>query len=1406
MSSDLNITIRLNPLDGTRDDYPVQLWYEGKPLADGRARIDRQVLLAKEHAFSAPEYGMELYDALFTGKLGREYQRLVGQAGAETTVHIHLVLPPELQALPWERLFHVLGDREAPLAASAQTPFARFLISGLGDQAAVSSRPLRLLVAIANPANLPADLVPLQVASEIVALADLLARLRGRVVGSVLPGCSGLPKALLSRLEQEGWTVHDGVTSWQNIQRHLAGQHVLHLLAHGQFRQSEATAYLLLEHEGSDKVLPGTLERVADQVIVDGLAGVHPLPQLVFLAACDSAKRPEAHVNPFVGLAPRLVEAGVPAVVAMQGPVPIDLAHTLTTDFYSRLFAHGQVDRALNEARALLFERDQFEWAIPVLFLRLTDGRLFQQTSTFALRRIFDGLIEQYTEIFAGRDAEINALHAFVRELAGGYLLVTAGAGLGKTALMANVVASHPGELAYHFFAPHESESLKEEIFLRNLLEQMGPWYGVSDPPTGQLADLRKRYDTFLGQSPDGLCTVLLDGLDEVAGWDLSRYLSRRLPPGLHFILTVRDVGRVPVADYDLPAEQVRPIVSLSGLTREGVRAVLRAAGGSAVHFADDEAHLDDVMRVTIYDQAQPELGADPLFVRFLAEDAAVGTLRLEEVATLPPTMEDYLKRWWLTIRAEFGERGRQATLDQVMVDLFGTLTAALGPITRVDLQAINFSLVHPVIRNFFDEVLERVRRIVVHDTRGGYTLLHPRLRAYLQQMIETRPYTEKLLLYCEQWRVHQSRYALTYYASHLAEAAVGAAPLDQHALTERLVRLVTDAHFQDVYLAEVKDLRALQADLERTLQTAVADDIPAALPLVVESALALVHFRRERLRPEPLFEFARRGEVKAARQMIELFEMDRKWRQTALLVIAWLAGHTNSQEARTLYMEVASEIAGFPMDDQRQLLLQRIKAELEGGPLPSLQLPPVPSEAELRAALDRAGGISPEADLNPELLARGLPVNENLLARGLDLPSDTEQISDEIFLSFYFGPPMVALAVGDPHVGEHYLQEYLRLQSAYNYPTYRFGSLWALLRAVLQHPEQAWVKEKVRELAIAALGGASVEFQEGLPLTVLALRARAGEAGTVGHLQDLARQIWQEAEKYEPGQGQGDTWGRYKRLLATLAQVQAALSVDVGYTPAALLQRAQWIRYGFAGYHAPACLALAEAIRICQPKEEQTWPEGMLESAQQAAHNIQEGTFCARITGRVNAMRAFWWPPTGLDVAQKSAALHTSPRSQEFASLHYVGHQYQGRGQRPQSWPLPHRVQEANTLVMLADAYQRALSEFLRLNRDWEPDQVIPSGERIYVPDPGLAPLLAARLAAEALVASRMSDSVRAALIQSLVPVAAANPTTLDTVLARLLLAAQPSDPLVLERLAALVPFPRPPSAPDGEPGTVRT
>lgn len=171
--------------------------------------------------------------------------------------------------------------------------------------------------------------------------------------------------------------------------RHLPGHQVLHFLGHGAFRRDatrgEGGGVLFLEKPD------GAVDMVKDSDIVEKLAGVAPLPHLVFLAACESAKRPPDAENAFVGLGPKLVRAGFPAVVAMQDLVPVATARQLAADFYANLLDHGVVDLALNQARNLLWSDAQAGWFVPVLFLRLRTAQLFVQQA--AQQQARDGSI-----------------------------------------------------------------------------------------------------------------------------------------------------------------------------------------------------------------------------------------------------------------------------------------------------------------------------------------------------------------------------------------------------------------------------------------------------------------------------------------------------------------------------------------------------------------------------------------------------------------------------------------------------------------------------------------------------------------------------------------------------------------------------------------------------------------------------------------------------------------------------------------------------------------------------------------------------------------------------------------------------------------------------------------------------
>ena len=63
-------------------------------------------------------------------------------------------------------------------------------------------------------------------------------------------------------------------------------------------------------------------------------------------------------------------------------------------------------------------------------------------------------------------------------------------------------------------------------------------------------------------------------------------------------------------------------------------------------------------------------------------------------------------------------------------------------------------------------------------------------------------------------------------------------------------------------------------------------------------------------------------------------------------------------------------------------------------------------------------------------------------------------------------------------------LQRYLSVYTNYNYPEYRFSTLWLLLGFVVLFPRQdgaGWVREAVVRILGSALGGGSVEFEQGL-------------------------------------------------------------------------------------------------------------------------------------------------------------------------------------------------------------------------------------------------------------------------------------------------------------------------------------
>jgi hypothetical protein len=304
------------------------------------------------------------------------------------------------------------------------------------------------------------------------------------------------------------------------------------------------------------------------------------------------------------------------------------------------------------------------------------------------------------------------------------------------------------------------------------------------------------------------------------------------------------------------------------------------------------------------------------------------------------------------------------------------------------------------------------------------------------------------------------------------------------------------------------------------------------------------------------------------------------------------------------------------------------------------------------------------------------------------------------------------------------------------------------------------------------------VSFREGLGLTIAALRAAAGEAGALARFEALEREAVDATYALFDRRWRSDSWGHHCRRMAALAEAEA-VALGRRDRAAELLAIARGLPRGFAGFQSSASLRLAEAARICAPHDGTAGLDDV-QSALEAAHNVQDPPLCAQRTARVNAMRE-WWPGPIANAQALLERFAADPLAAEFAPLHLVGEKYERRRRDAEMLSLPHSMLAAQTLDEVADVHQVPCAALRALNPE--------PGPQLRIRDSGFAPIVAARLAAEALVHAAIAGDERGALIARLIPAATHSPTAADTVLSRLLLAERPSDPSMLEALAHLAP-----------------
>ena len=146
---------------------------------------------------------------------------------------------------------------------------------------------------------------------------------------------------------------------------------IIQFVGHGIYQGDKG--YLALVDENTGKTWLVDDERFANLYL-----GFDDRLGLINLATCESAKSEDP--QGFLGIAPQLVQRGIPAVVAMQYKVYIKTAKVFLEDFYASVAARKPIDWAAQSARnaiSLELGLDNREFATPVLYMRAEDGNVF---------------------------------------------------------------------------------------------------------------------------------------------------------------------------------------------------------------------------------------------------------------------------------------------------------------------------------------------------------------------------------------------------------------------------------------------------------------------------------------------------------------------------------------------------------------------------------------------------------------------------------------------------------------------------------------------------------------------------------------------------------------------------------------------------------------------------------------------------------------------------------------------------------------------------------------------------------------------------------------------------------------------------------------------------------------------
>ncbi len=357
----------------------------------------------------------------------------------------------------------------------------------------------------------------------------------------------------------------------------------------------------------------------------------------------------------------------------------------------------------------------------------------------------FDTLIAEKTKDFVGRQFVFDALDSFLSEEKSGYFAIRGEPGIGKSALMGQLVKTR--NLIHHFNVIQQNIRLPE-LFLGNVCAQLIDRYKldlkIPDEPMGSSVLLEQCLLQAAANSENQPIVIALDSLDE-AEWRLLpprvnvHFLPPILPEGVYIVITTRP-------DRDVPLQVVsRRDLDIEPEDKKGNLLDIRAYLENYAKRSEMQERLSEwkITNIEFVTELLQKSQGNFMYLRYVLPAIEVGKLGRGGIGELPEGLQDYYQSHWAEMKKEAGGNFKETHEKVICVLAVMTEPVSLDEVsywTKIERRKV-----HRIVQAWEPFLLESLS-----NDEQLYRLYHASFADFLAKQVDLRNYSELVAIAIE--------------------------------------------------------------------------------------------------------------------------------------------------------------------------------------------------------------------------------------------------------------------------------------------------------------------------------------------------------------------------------------------------------------------------------------------------------------------------------------------------------------------------------------------------------------------------------------------------------------------------------------------------------------------------------